>query len=137
MRIGTFSRLTGLTVVALRFYDEVGLLRPANVDERTGYRRYASDQVSTAARIQSLRELGISLEEIRQLVGFDPEALGATLRRHWVALEEQTKQLLDNLRRLDALVAQGEAAGYGLEQVFYAFEEEDVELGELFGFQTE
>ena len=46
--IGRFARLTGLTIGALRHYDEEGVLAPADVDPATGYRRYRRDQVATA-----------------------------------------------------------------------------------------
>lgn len=46
--IGSFARLTGLSVGALRHYDELDLLRPIDVDRFTGYRRYAQDQVAIA-----------------------------------------------------------------------------------------
>src|SRR5436305_1011524 len=48
MQIGRFSRLTGLTVKALRHYDELGLLRPSAVDPDTGYRMYTAEQVERA-----------------------------------------------------------------------------------------
>jgi DNA-binding transcriptional MerR regulator len=54
MPIGRFARLTGLTVKALRHYDEVGLLRPAAVDPETGYRSYAPEQVRRAETIRKL-----------------------------------------------------------------------------------
>ena len=50
-----FSAATGLSVKALRLYDERGLLVPARVDRATGYRRYAEDQIATAGRIALLR----------------------------------------------------------------------------------
>ena len=53
MPIGRFARLTGLTVKALRHYDEVGLLRPAAVDPDTGYRSYAPDQFDVRRRSAS------------------------------------------------------------------------------------
>src|SRR5438105_476120 len=63
-RIGEFARLTQVTVKALRYYDEVGLLRPAAVDEETGYRYYSLEQVPRLNRILALKELGLSLEQI-------------------------------------------------------------------------
>jgi len=59
--IGRFSRLTGLTVKALRHYDEVGLLRPAAVDPETGYRQYAPRQLVRAEAIRQLRRLELPL----------------------------------------------------------------------------
>ena len=57
MSIGRFARLTGLTVKALRHYDELGLLRPAAVDPETGYRSYSSAQLGRAEAIRLLRRL--------------------------------------------------------------------------------
>ena len=59
--IGRFARLTGLTIGALRHYDELGVLAPADVDPVTGYRRYRRDQVETARAIAALRDLELSL----------------------------------------------------------------------------
>lgn len=66
--IGRFARLSGLSVGTLRHYDEVGLLRPAEVDGDTGYRRYRPDQLSEARAIRRLRELGLSLDQIREVL---------------------------------------------------------------------
>src|SRR5205085_9242128 len=68
MQIGRFSRLTGLTVKALRHYDEIGLLRPAAVDPETGYRTYTSEQVERAELIRTLRTLELPLDEITELL---------------------------------------------------------------------
>lgn len=53
-----FAAVTGLSIKALRLYDERGLLVPARVDQATGYRRYTEDQIATAARIALLRLAG-------------------------------------------------------------------------------
>jgi DNA-binding transcriptional MerR regulator len=72
--IGRFARLTGLSVGALRHYDEVDLLRPIDVDRFTGYRRYSADQVDIARAIARLRDLEVPLEEIRAVLGTDDPA---------------------------------------------------------------
>jgi DNA-binding transcriptional MerR regulator len=69
--IGRLARLTGLSVGALRHYDEVDLLRPVDVDRFTGYRRYAAEQVDVARAIARLRDLEVPLEEIRAVLGTD------------------------------------------------------------------
>ena len=53
-RIGEFAELAGVTRKTLRFYDEIGLLRPASVNARTGYRGYAPRQLQELAAIASL-----------------------------------------------------------------------------------
>ena len=55
--IGRFARLAGLTVGALRHYDEEGVLVPADVDPATGYRRYRRDQLAEARAVAALRDL--------------------------------------------------------------------------------
>lgn len=74
LSIGRFARLTGLSIGALRHYDELDLLRPVEVDRFTGYRRYAADQVEIGRAIARLRDLEVPLEEIRAVLGSDDPA---------------------------------------------------------------
>lgn len=67
-RIGEFSRITGLTVRALRLYHEEGLLEPDLVDDDSGYRYYREDKVPVALLIMKLKDLGFPLVEIRSIV---------------------------------------------------------------------
>ena len=67
LKIGEFSKLSQMTVKALRLYEKEGLLIPASVDEWTRYRFYATDQLTTAARIKSYRQLDLSIEEIKAI----------------------------------------------------------------------
>ena len=64
--IGEFSRLCHLSAKTLRYYHDIELLVPAGVDEATGYRRYAPDQVDDAHLIRRLRDLDMPLAEIRR-----------------------------------------------------------------------
>lgn len=63
--IGEFSRITRITVKALRLYHDKELLVPDFVDRESGYRYYAADQVNEARVIQKLKEMGFSLGEIK------------------------------------------------------------------------
>jgi len=67
-RIGEFSNLSGVSTKTLRFYHEIGLLRPASVDSRTGYRHYRPEQLEEVASIVALKQLGVSLAEVRDLL---------------------------------------------------------------------
>jgi DNA-binding transcriptional MerR regulator len=87
--IGRFARLTGLSVGALRHYDELGLLRPAWVDPETGYRSYGRDQLETARTIVRLRDLEVPLETIRAYLGTDDPG-------------ERRRLLLEHRRRIEA-----------------------------------
>jgi DNA-binding transcriptional MerR regulator len=70
-RIGDFSKLTRVSVKALRFYDEVGLLKPTYVDRDTGYRYYSAALLPRLNRILAFKELGLSLGEIIPLLEGD------------------------------------------------------------------
>jgi effector-binding domain-containing protein len=67
-KIGDFSRLTLVTVKALRYYDEIGLLKPVKVDQFTGYRYYSAEQLPRLNYILALKDLGLSLEDIALLM---------------------------------------------------------------------
>ena len=96
MTIGRFADATGLTVKALRHYDEIGLLAPAHVDPESGYRYYEAAQVEDAVTIRRLRALELPLEEIRSLLGADADAFRSGLAAHGyhVAAESNDKQML-------------------------------------------
>lgn len=68
MSIGEFAAMTGLSAKALRFYDEKDLLRPREVDEVTGYRRYGAGQVRQAATIRLLRDAGMPIAQVREVL---------------------------------------------------------------------
>ena len=70
-RIGDFSRLSQVSIKALRFYDEVGLLKPTLVDGATGYRYYSANLLPRLNRILVFKELGFSLSEIASLLAGD------------------------------------------------------------------
>jgi effector-binding domain-containing protein len=67
-KIGDFSRLSFVTVKTLHYYDEIGLLKPVKVDQFTSYRYYSADQLPRLNYILSLKDLGLSLDEITTLI---------------------------------------------------------------------
>jgi DNA-binding transcriptional MerR regulator len=69
LKVGEFSRLCQVPVKTLRYYDEIGLFTPSEIDRFTSYRYYSLDQLPRIHRIMALKELGLSLEQIAQLVG--------------------------------------------------------------------
>jgi DNA-binding transcriptional MerR regulator/effector-binding domain-containing protein len=104
LTIGEFSRLTHLSVKALRHYDDVGLLEPAHVDPSSGYRRYATAQVPVAHVIRRFRDLDMPLEQIQAVleapdVGARDRVIVAHLERMEQMLEE-TQVTVASLRRL-------------------------------------
>jgi len=67
LSIGDFAHLGGVSVRTLRHYDEIGLLRPARVDPHSGYRAYSAGQLGQLNRIVALKDLGLSLAQVRRL----------------------------------------------------------------------
>ncbi|HJW21265.1 MAG TPA: helix-turn-helix domain-containing protein, partial [Candidatus Limnocylindrales bacterium] len=102
--IGRFARLAGLSIGALRHYDELDLLRPADVDPFTGYRRYRREQVETALTIRRLRDLELPIEDIRAvLAADDPAAQRLLLSSHRSRLAARTNRLHLVLHHLSQL----------------------------------
>jgi DNA-binding transcriptional MerR regulator/effector-binding domain-containing protein len=102
-RIGDFSRLARVTIKTLHHYDEAGLLQPTHVDRQSGYRYYDASQLPTLHRILLLKDLGFSLERIRDLLHADAESLATTLATRREELAESIAADQSRLLRLDAL----------------------------------
>lgn len=101
--IGRFARLAGLSVGALRHYDEVDLLRPARVDPATGYRSYRRDQLDDARTIVRLRELETPVETIRAFLAADDPG---ERRRLVDGDRRQTKARTVRLQRVERQLGQ-------------------------------
>ena len=103
LSIGRFAQLTGLTAKALRHYDELGLLRPAHVDDFTGYRWYLVDQARAAVAIRRLRGFELPLDEIAEVLDGDDALLRERLAVQRARLEGRavvTARMIDELDRL-------------------------------------
>ncbi len=110
--IGEFARFGGVSVRALRHYDEIGLLRPATVDQDTGYRGYSAEQLGPLNRIVALKDLGLSLTQIRRLLdGITLDELQGMLILRRAQLEhelhEHRNQLLGVEARLRHIAREG------------------------------
>ncbi len=108
IRIGDFSRISQTPVSTLRYYDEVGLLKPVEVDHFTGYRYYKFDQLARLQRIQALKNLGFSLEEIARLLAdnLPAQQVHEMLRSKRAELHEQVQGNHEQIERLDAWLKQ-------------------------------
>jgi DNA-binding transcriptional MerR regulator len=108
--IGRFSKICRLSVSSLRYYDELGLLRPALVDPDSSYRYYRLSQVRVAETIRLLRALDMPLDDVRAYLNEgDSPAARELLNRHQRRMEERVEEgqrILAYLRRL-----QGSADG--------------------------
>jgi DNA-binding transcriptional MerR regulator/effector-binding domain-containing protein len=105
LTIGEFSRMTHLSVKALRHYHDVGVLAPATIDPGTGYRCYGADQVTAAQVVRRLRDLGMPLDGIRAvLLAPDPAARNREIAAHLERMERQLEQTQVAVRGLRALI---------------------------------
>jgi DNA-binding transcriptional MerR regulator len=97
--VGALAKVAGMTVRTLHHYDELGLLRPS---ERTqsGHRRYTEADLHRLYQVRLLRQLGMSLDEIGNVLAdaADPGLLAKVLTAHLEQLDEQALRL-DALRR--------------------------------------
>ncbi|WP_232376366.1 DNA polymerase III subunit beta family protein [Amycolatopsis aidingensis] len=82
LSISAFARTVGLTPSALRYYDDCGVLRPARVDEATGYRYYGTGQQRRAIMLRTLRRAGLPLPEVAQALDGAAEDTRHLLRAH-------------------------------------------------------
>ena len=89
MSIGEFARRSRLSPKALRLYDGLGLLSPARVDELSGYRYYEGAQLEQARLIATLRQVGVPLAALKELLALDPAELAEQVTAFWQEAESR------------------------------------------------
>ena len=90
------AKIAGVSPRTLRYYDEIGLLKPARINS-SGYRIYEKEQVDLLQQILFYRELGVSLDKIKDII-YSPDF------NEIEALKEHHKKLLDKRKQLDLLI---------------------------------
>lgn len=107
-KIGDFSRLSKVTVKALRYYDELGLLKPAHVDRFTGYRYYSAAQLPRLNRILALKDLGFALEQMAVFLDqhVSPEQIRGMLNLRRSELQQHITEEQARLARVEARLRQ-------------------------------
>jgi len=101
-QIGEFSTIARVSGRLLRYYDEIGLLRPARIDPESGYRFYSTEQLPRLNRILALKELGLTLDEISRLLE-DDLPLDEMRRMLTVKQAEMEQALGDGMRRIRSI----------------------------------
>ena len=104
LKIGEFSKLSRVSVRMLRHYDEIGLLKPAEIDRFTDYRYYREDQLPTVCRITALKDMGFSLADIIRILAIyeDKKMLDGYFFRRQQELEQLAQDTAYRLTLLDA-----------------------------------
>jgi DNA-binding transcriptional MerR regulator len=117
-RIGEFAQIAQVSGRQLRFYDQLGLLRPAHIDQQSGYRYYTVQQLPRLNSILALKELGLSLEQIGPLLEdrLSPADLRSMLILKRAQLERSLQEEEARLRHVESRIAQidrdGTAEGF-------------------------
>ena len=108
IKIGDFARLSQVSVVTLRHYDEVGLIKPVQVDPFTGYRYYSVGQLPRLNRILALKDLGFSLDQISRVLAEDlsPDQLRGMLKLKCAEVEQRLADEQARLERIEARLRQ-------------------------------
>lgn len=98
-KIGEFSKLAQVPIATLRYYDQVGLLKPIEVDRFSGYRYYSASQLPRLHRILALKGLGFTLEQISEALedGLTPEQMRGMLRLRHAQISQQIAEMQDHL----------------------------------------
>jgi DNA-binding transcriptional MerR regulator len=104
LKIRDFARLAEVSMTTLRYYDEIGLLKPVHVDPETGYRFYTMDQLPHLHRILAFKELGLGLTQIVELLdeGVSPDVLRGMLRLRQAQVQQQIQAEQEQLVRIEA-----------------------------------
>lgn len=112
---GELARLHGVSKQTLIFYDKAGVFCPREKDPRNGYRYYTADQLEMLDHILMLKDMGLSLQEIREFLAL-PDTGGAVeaLKRQQAVLRERQAHLKEAMARLDRKVQALEAMAQAL-----------------------
>ena len=103
LKIGDFSKISRVSIRMLRHYDDIGLLKPAEIDDFTGYRYYREEQLFVIGRITALKDMGFALADIVRILEIyeDKEKLDVFLSAREKELAEQAKETEYRLMLLD------------------------------------
>ena len=112
-KIGEFSKISRVPAKTLRYYDEIGLLSPADVDKFTGYRYYSVQQLPRLNRILALKDLGLSLAQIRELLDDEitPDVIRAMLERKQDEIQAEIDDMQTRMTRVEVRLRQMEQEG--------------------------
>src|SRR6266568_6611766 len=117
--IGEFSQIARVSKRLLHHYDDIGLLKPAHIDPHTGYRYYSASQLPHLNRILALKELGLALGSIAEMMQADvsDEAIHGMLLMKKAAVEQTMLEEQQRLRRIEARLRQNQQSEDALDVV--------------------
>lgn len=101
---GEFSRIARVSKRLLQYYDEIGLLKPAHTDAQTGYRYYSAKQLPHLNRILAMKDLGLSLDQIRRMLddAVSTDEIYGMLLMQKAELEKKLLEDMQRFRRIES-----------------------------------
>lgn len=128
LKIGDFSKMSKVTIKALRYYEKEKLLIPKYVDRTNGYRYYDSKQLLEISRIVYLKQIGLSIEEIKQII-INNVSLSELLKSKKVELENIIDEYNNKLSKINYLLEGKDMSEEIFEKVipsYYVFYKEGI-----------
>lgn len=109
LRIGEFAKLSKVTIKALRYYEKEGLLVPKHVDKFNSYRYYDNEQLKEIAKIISLKQYGLKIDEIKKII-INNENLNELLKNRKKELEETILKYNNQLSKINYILEEKKMA---------------------------
>jgi DNA-binding transcriptional MerR regulator len=103
LQIGAFSRIAQVSIGQLRYYDDIGLLKPARTDSSTGYRYYELSQLERLNRILALKNLGLSLADVARMLACETTSaeMKTILQNQKAQIEQTLREEMARLKRIE------------------------------------
>ena len=106
IKIGEFSKINHVSIPTLRLYDELGILKPIYIDESTNYRYYSINQNARLDMIQYMKELNMSLSEIKEILDSnDLKLIESTLIKKKKQIKDQINELNLSLNAISRTIS--------------------------------
>lgn len=118
MKIGEFARMNNVTTKMLRYYDEIGLLKPIHIDEATGYRSYDVSQSNCLNWILILKELGFTLSQIREMLSgpVDAAKIIREMKQKRIEISSALNEMMQKKIEIDHLIRILEKEGFRMDK---------------------
>lgn len=118
MKIGEFARMNNVTTKMLRYYDEIGLLKPIHIDEATGYRSYDASQSNCLNWILILKELGFTLSQIREMLSgpVDAAKIIREMKQKRIEISSVLNEMMQKKIEIDHLIRILEKEGFRMDK---------------------
>lgn len=125
LTISQMSKLRGIPVDTLRYYDKIDLFNPAHTDEKTGYRYYSILQYEELGTIMELRRIGLSVEEVRQFMN------NRNMNQSIQLLKQTTKRLNDRISEMQKISTTLEQRIHYIENFVDTYRDSDIVIREI------